>query len=187
MDLPVRLRQVSVVRCPGVRIHSCRPEQGRTKPCRSGATEARRKNPLAADATRRKRPQLRQYFRLLVPAYKNSSWSVVRSDTGGKIAPSPRYSGERVGVRGHVVKDFRSRIRQNSGTWREPPKSGDFGCAEAWAPSPTPRRAAYVPYRTNQAVLSRSSRHSRKNLESKTLRHTRRIIRKDGKCDNSHN
>ena len=46
---------------------------------------------------------------------------------GRKITPSPRYSGERVGVRGNAVKDFGSRIRQNSGVWRESPKSGDFG------------------------------------------------------------
>jgi hypothetical protein len=29
--------------------------------------------------------------------------------------------------RGNAVKDFGSRIRQNSGVWRESPKSGDFG------------------------------------------------------------
>ncbi len=34
---------------------------------------------------------------------------------------------ERGGVRGNAVKDFGSRIRQNSGVWRESPKSGDFG------------------------------------------------------------
>ena len=28
---------------------------------------------------------------------------------------------------GNAVKDLGSRIRQNSGVWRESPKSGDFG------------------------------------------------------------
>jgi hypothetical protein len=46
-------------------------------------------------------------------------------------APSPppaeRNSGGEGGVRGNAVKHFRSRIRENSGSLRYPPKSHDFG------------------------------------------------------------